>query len=69
MYTVIRRYSGNTDLADALVESQDDVRRIISGVDGFRAYYLLRNGDGNAISISVFDDQSGAEESNRAAAE
>jgi hypothetical protein len=69
MYTVVRKYSGNTDLADALVENQDDVRRIISAVAGFRAYYLVRNADGNAMTISVFDDQSGAEESSRAAAE
>ena len=69
MYTVVRRYSGNTDLANALVENQDEVRRIISGVNGFRAYYLIRSDDGETLTISVFDDQSGAEESSRAAAE
>ena len=69
MNTVVRRYSGNTDLADALVENQDEVRRIISGVNGFRAYYLVRNEDGNTLTISVFEDKAGAEESNRAAAE
>jgi hypothetical protein len=69
MYTVVRRYSGNTDLADALVQNQDDVKGIISQVAGFRAYYLVKDADGNAISISVFDDQSGAEESSRAAAD
>jgi hypothetical protein len=69
LYTVARRYSGNTGLVDALVDNQDDVKRIISEVDGFRAYYLVRTEDGNALSISVFDDQSGAEESSRAAAD
>jgi hypothetical protein len=69
MYTVVRRYSGNTDLADALVQNQDDVKRIISQVSGFRAYYLVKGADGDAISISVFDDQNGAEESSRAAAD
>jgi hypothetical protein len=69
MYTVVRRYSGNTDLADALVQNQDDVKGIISQVAGFRAYYLVKGADGDAISISVFDDQNGAEESSRAAAD
>jgi heme-degrading monooxygenase HmoA len=69
MYTVVRRYSGNTELADALVENQEDVRRIISEVDGFRGYYLVKGTAGNTMSISVFDDQSGAEESSRAAAD
>jgi hypothetical protein len=40
---------------------------VISQIDGFRAYYLVRTSDG-ATTISVFDDQSGAEESTRAAA-
>ena len=31
---------------------------------GLRAYYLIGTDDG-AVSISVYDDQSGAEESNR----
>jgi hypothetical protein len=34
---------------------------------GFKAYYLLKTGDGTP-TISVFDDRAGAEESNRAAA-
>jgi hypothetical protein len=29
MYTVVRRYSGNTALVDALVDNQDDVKRIM----------------------------------------
>ncbi|HEY2600746.1 MAG TPA: hypothetical protein VGI67_04245 [Thermoleophilaceae bacterium] len=69
MYTVVRRYSGNTELVDALVQNGDEVKNLISGVAGFRAYYLVRNSDGNALTISVFDDQSGAEESSRTAAE
>ena len=68
MYITIRNYSGGTALADALVEHEDDVRRVVSGIDGFRAYYLMRDDDG-ATTISVFDDRAGAEESTRAAAE
>jgi heme-degrading monooxygenase HmoA len=68
MYATVRTYSGSSDLADALVEKESDVKRLISAIDGFRAYYLVRTGDG-AVSVSVYDDQAGAEESTRQAAE
>ena len=67
MYAVIRAYTGNSDLADKLVEHEEDVRRVISGINGFKAYYLLKLAEGTS-TISVFEDQEGAEESNRAAA-
>jgi len=67
MYASVRTYTGNRDLADTLAERADDIRQVIGGINGFRAYYLLKTGDGTT-SISVFDDQAGAEESNRAAA-
>ena len=44
------------------------MRRLISGIDGFRAYYLVR-ADGATVSVNVFDDREGAEESNRIAAQ
>ena len=67
MYASIRAYAGNRDLADALAERTDDVRQLISGINGFKAYYLLKIEEGTT-TISVFEDQTGAEESNRAAA-
>jgi hypothetical protein len=67
MYTTIRSYSGS-ELADALATREDDIRQVIGTIAGFRAYYLVRTTDGNAVTISVFDDQAGAEESTRAAA-
>jgi heme-degrading monooxygenase HmoA len=67
MYATIRIYSGDPGFADALVENQDAVRRIISEIDGFRAYYLLKTADGTA-SVSVYEDEAGASESTRAAA-
>jgi hypothetical protein len=68
MYATVRSYSGNQDLAAAIAERESDVRQVISTIAGFRAYYLIRGADGEATTISVFDDQSGAEESNSAAA-
>jgi hypothetical protein len=67
MYAVIRAYSGNSDLADALVEHADEVRQVIGGIAGFKAYYVLRLAEGTS-TVSVFENQAGAEESNRAAA-
>jgi hypothetical protein len=68
MYASIRRYTTGREFADALVENESEVRRLITGVEGFRAYYVVRTDDG-AVSISVYDERSGAEESNRQAAD
>jgi len=69
MYATMRYYHQNSELADALVENQSEVKRIIGGIDGFEAYYLIRTGDGSTVSVTVFENQAGAEESNRVAAE
>jgi hypothetical protein len=66
MYATVRNYAGMEGMADALVEHEDDVKSLITAIDGFRAYYLIKTSDG-AISISVYDDESGAEESTRQA--
>jgi heme-degrading monooxygenase HmoA len=66
MYATVRTYSANPELADALVSNEADVKRLISGIDGFLAYYLVRTADG-AVSVSVYDDEAGAAESNSAA--
>ena len=66
MYVTIRSYSGG-DLVDTLVERQDEVKGVIASIDGFRSYYALRTADGTT-SISVFDDQAGADASSKAAA-
>jgi hypothetical protein len=67
VYASIRTYAGNSDLADALAARADEIREVIGGINGFKAYHLVKTGDGTT-SISVFDDEAGAEESNRAAA-
>ncbi len=67
MYATIRIYTGNSDLADELRANQESVKRAISAVPGFQAYYFVAT-DGGDASVTVCDDQAGAEESNRAAA-
>jgi hypothetical protein len=66
MHVTIRSYSGG-DLADVLVEREDEVRGVVGTIDGFRSYYALRTADGTT-TISVFDDEAGAEASTKAAA-
>ncbi|MBA3734272.1 MAG: hypothetical protein H0W90_03595 [Actinobacteria bacterium] len=66
MYATVRTYS-TPEMADALVSNEADVKSLVSGIDGFRAYYLIRTADG-AASVSVYDDEKGANESNSAAA-
>jgi hypothetical protein len=67
MYASVRTYAGNAGLADTLAEHESDIRQVIGGINGFKGYYLVKGGDATT-SISVFEDQAGAEESNRAAA-
>lgn len=68
MYVTIRRYEGSGELGEALVARQDEVRGVLVGIDGFRAYYIV-GGDGDTtVTISIYETRDGAEESNRAAA-
>ena len=67
MYATVRTYSASPELADALVSREADVKSLINGIDGFKAYYLVRTDDG-AVSVSVYDSEAGANESNTAAA-
>ena len=69
MHATVRNYASDGGLVDALVANQDEVRDLLGSIDGFRAYYILRTSDGGAVSISVYDDASGTEASNVAAAE
>jgi hypothetical protein len=68
MYVVVRRYSGASVLADVMIERKDEVKSVISGVSGFKAYYAVRSGDGGSVTtITVCDDKAGTEESTRRA--
>jgi heme-degrading monooxygenase HmoA len=68
IYAVIRKYPGNSELADQLAARKDEVVALVSGIEGFQAYYLLRTDDGCA-SVTVFADKAGADESVRQARE
>ena len=68
MYATIRSYASDGGLVDALVEREGEVRDLLTGIDGFQAYYILRTPDGGALSVSVYADAAGTDASNAAAA-
>lgn len=69
MYATIRTYKGNAALADELQKNEGEIQDLLRGIDGFQAYYLFRTEAGDSVSLSLFDDRAGGEESSRVARE
>jgi hypothetical protein len=70
MYAAVRKYKIAPGAVNTLMQRvQKGFVPIISQVPGFVAYYALDSGNDTVTSISVFDDQAGAEASTRAAAD
>jgi hypothetical protein len=74
MYTIIRRYTPKVGVEQKAID--DLKRRIEDGflpriqeIPGFHSYYAVNVGNKELVSISVFEDKTGASESNRRAAE
>lgn len=69
MFISIRSYKVNpADVPEISRRAQDGFVPIIEGSPGFVAYYGVDHGDGNVATVSIFENQAGAEESNRRAA-
>ncbi len=70
MYASIRRYRTSPGGAAELARRVNQgFVPIISTAPGFVAYYVVDAGNDVVASVSVFQDQAGAEESNRMAAD
>lgn len=71
MYSSIRRYTTNPSDAAAIIElvKQGNIQERIGSIPGFVAYYMLDCGEGVVATVSVFQDQVGADQSNAVAAE
>lgn len=70
MHTSIRRYKINPGAIPELVQRVNQgFLPIIAQAPGFVAYYAVDGGNDVVASISIFQDQAGAEESNRLAAD
>jgi hypothetical protein len=70
MYAVVRRYRfdpNNSEEIDGRIK--DIFVHLLRKAPGFEAYYWLDTGDGEGVSLSVFRDKAGAEESIRIAAD
>ena len=63
MWACVRRYDNNPEFGDALAERADEVKELISAVDGLVSYYLIHDGT-DTVSITVAQDKSGVDESN-----
>ena len=65
MYAAIRRYHTDPDSVDEVARRvNEEFVDIISDMPGFVAYFVLNAGQGEIGSVSVFEDQKSAEESN-----
>jgi hypothetical protein len=70
VYAAIRRYHTDPDSIDEVVRQVNEgFVPLISDMPGFVAYIALNAGQGEYGTVSVFEDQDSAEESNRAAEE
>jgi hypothetical protein len=69
MYATIRLYAGATDPSETGRRVNERFVPLISTIPGVRRFILGGRRGGVMISTSVFQDQSGAEESNRRAAD
>ena len=71
MYATLRRYEGVTDPGEMVrvVTEEGLLEDVLRQVQGFVHYNMVDAGSGTFFTISVYEDQSGAEESNRRVAE
>ncbi len=70
MYAAIRRYHADPASVDEVARRvNEEFVDIISDMPGFVAYFALDAGQGEYGTVSIFEDQASAEESNRVAEE
>ena len=68
MYAAIRQYHTDPDSVDEVARRvNEEFVPLISDMQGFVAYFALNAGQGEFGSVSVFEDQQSAGESNRVA--
>jgi hypothetical protein len=63
MWAAMRRYEGITDPAEAGRLVGETFIPLLEHVPGFIAYYWIDAGDGVMASLSVYEDQAGADKS------
>jgi hypothetical protein len=69
MHIVVRDYRSEAqDVVPQAVQRQESLKQVMRGIKGLVAYYIVDTGNGGLASISIFEDQAGADESITAAA-
>ena len=69
MYAVVRRYRFDAKNSEEINRRvKDAFVHLLRKAPGFEAYYWLDTGEGEGVSLSIFRDKAGAEESTRIAA-
>jgi heme-degrading monooxygenase HmoA len=61
MHLSVRRYDGAGDRIEAIADRLQGLIPVLRGQPGFEAYYCLASEQGDAVSVSVFDDRRSAE--------
>ena len=70
MYIAVRRYKANPGTVDEIATRvQSGFIPIVSKAPGFVAYHLIDGGNDVVVSVSIFEDRAGADESTRLAAD
>jgi hypothetical protein len=70
MYAVIRKYRFDPSASQEISRQiQEGLVPLLRQTPGFVGYYWLDTGKGEGASLNVFEDQAGAEKSNRIAAD
>ena len=69
MYIAIRRYTVEPQHVPTILHLvETEFIHIISQVPGYVGYYGIDSGDGVIASVTIYEDEAGAEEANRLAA-
>ena len=70
MFAVIRRYNTHEGSAEKIEQRvRDGFVPVVSRLQGFVSYTLVRSTDGSLVSTSVFETRQAAEDSNRLASD
>jgi hypothetical protein len=74
MYAIIRHYTPKGAVDQKAIDEfkqriEDKFLPVTQEIRGFHSYYVLKVGNNEIVSISVFEDKTGASESTRRAAE
>jgi hypothetical protein len=69
MYMAIRKYqtTAGSSIQEIVQRVQEGFVPIVSQTPGFVAYRMVNTGNGTVASVTLFQDQAGAEESTRRA--